>query len=89
MNEYTFRESNSILDFAASWEGLFSKRKEFAFLESKFMPFSLDAFEKELDVQESKQQVTEFAWQKIYQKMSLWNWIDILISISNFCYIIA
>ena len=64
MNEYTFRESNSTLDFAASWEGLFSKRKEFAFLESKFMPFSLDPFEKGLDVQESKQQVAEVAWQK-------------------------
>ena len=49
---------NYVKRVASVWKVVYSKRKEFAPLGSKFFPFRVDSFSKGLGVQETKPEAT-------------------------------
>ena len=59
------------ISFGCLLKGVYSKRKGFAPCGSKFFPCRVDHFQKDLDLQESKQEVTKNClpynkWQRLY-----------------------
>ena len=59
-SRYTFRESNAVkITLPPFWKEIYFRRTVFALLGSKLFAFNVYSFSKGLDVQESKQEVTE------------------------------
>ena len=57
-NEYIFKGGNFVkIILYFLWKGVYSKRKEFAAIGSKFFPFRVDPFPKGISAGKSKQAV--------------------------------
>ena len=68
-NGYAFKGNKSVkIVLPFYWKGVYSKRKEFSHLESRFFPLRVDPFHEEFDVEETNRKSQKLScktWQKI------------------------